>query len=192
MSAATIAYEQSGIIRVLGAFPSADISLRERGKRDLVGDLWERCAIAGELIETSGSVSDLAEFLPELIQRIGPHPVRSVSCDRYRDAELRTHLARTRIDWPLVFRGTGPRDGNADILATRRLFLAGAIQMKRSLLLEGPIAEADCKISSTGAVQIGKSQPNSRIDVCSPLVLACSALLRARDEVRPTYEVDVL
>lgn len=192
MTAATVAYEQSGVVKVLGAFPGADLTLRERGKRDLVGDLWERCALAGELIETSGSVSDLGEFFPALVALIGPHPVRSVSCDRYRQAEFETALARERLAWPVIYRGTGPKDGDADIRATRRLFLAGAVTMARSLLLEGSMAEADVKVSATGACQLSKSHPHARIDVASSLVLACSALLRARDEVRPTYEVEVL
>lgn len=192
MTAATIAYETSGIVKVLGAFPGAALSLPERGKRDLVGDLWARCAVAGELIETSGSVSDLAEFLPELIQRIGPHPVRSVSCDRYRQAEFETAMARARLSWPVIYRGTGPKDGDADIRATRRLFIAGALQMERSLLLEGSLAEADVKVSTTGACQLQRAHQTARIDVVSSLVLACSALLRARDAVKPEYEVEIL
>lgn len=192
MTAATVAYEQSGVVKVLGAFPGADLSLRERGKRDLVGDLWERCAIAGELIETSGSVSDLGEFFPALVALIGPHPVRSVSCDRYRQAEFETAMARARLAWPVIYRGTGPKDGDADIRATRRLFLAGAVTLRRSLLLEGSMAEADVKVSATGACQLSKSHPHARIDVAQSLVLACSALLRARDEVKPEYVVEVL
>lgn len=192
MTAATIAYEQSGLVRVLGAFPGADLDLWERGKRDMVGDLWHRCAEAGELLQTSGSVSDLGEFLPELIQRIGAHPVRSVSCDRYRQHEFETALAKARIAWPIIYRGTGPKDGDADIRATRRLFLAGAIQMRRSLLLEGSLMEADVRVSTTGAVQLDKSHIHARIDVAQSLCLACSALLRARDEVKPEYTVEVL
>lgn len=192
MTAATIAYETSGVIKVLGAFPGADMDLMERGRRDLVGDSWHRAAIAGELLTTSGSVSDLQEFLPELIAMIGPHPVRSLSCDRYRDAEMRTAMAKARLDWPVIFRGTGPKDGNVDILATRRLFLAGAVTLRRSLLLEVSLAEADVRVSTTGAMQLARSHQTARIDMASSLVLACSALLRARDEVRPVYEVEVL
>lgn len=192
MTAATVAYETSGVVKVLGAFPGADLTLRERGKRDLVGDLWERCALAGELIETSGSVSDLGEFFPALVALIGPHPVRSVSCDRYRQAEFETAMARARLAWPVIYRGTGPKDGDADIRATRRLFLAGAVTLRRSLLLEGSMAEADVKVSATGACQLSKSHPHARIDVAQSLVLACSALLRARDEVKPEYVVEVL
>lgn len=192
MTAATVAYQESGVIKVLGAFPGADMDLLERGRRDLVGDAWHRAAMAGELLTTSGSVSDLQEFFPELIAMIGPHPVRSLSCDRYRDAELRTQLAKARLDWPVIFRGTGPKDGNADILATRRLFLAGAVTLRRSLLLEVSLAEADVRVSTTGAMQLARSHQTARIDVASSLVLACSALLRARDEVKPTYEVEVL
>ena len=192
MTAATIAYEQSGLIRVFGAFPGADMDLLQRGKRDQVGDGWHRCAEAGELIETSGSVSDLQEFLPELVARIENHPIASVSCDRYRQHEFETALARQRMAWPVIYRGTGPKDGDQDIRATRKLFLAGAIQMQRSTLLEISLAEADVKVSTTGACQLAKSHLHARIDVASSLVLACSALLRAREAVRPEYVVEVL
>ena len=64
--------------------------------------------------------------------------------------------------------------------------------MKRSLMLEGRMAEADVKVSSTGACQLSKSHPHARIDVAQSLVLACSALLRARDEIRPEYTLEVL
>lgn len=192
MTAATIAYENSGVIKVMGAFPCADLDLMQRGKRDLVGDLWHRCAVQGELIETSGSVSDLQEFLPELIDRIGNHPVASVSCDRYRQHEFETALARAKLSWPVIYRGTGPKDGDADIRATRRLFLAGAVTMKRSILLEGSLGEADVKVSTTGATQLDKSHIHARIDVAQSLCLACSALLRARDAVHPEYEIEVI
>lgn len=191
MTAAVVAYE-SGVIKVLGAFPGADMDLRARGKRDMVGDLWARCADAGELIETSGSVSDLQEFIPEVIHMIGPHPVRSVSCDRYRQHEFETALARARIGWPVIYRGTGPKDGDQDIRATRKLFLAGAVTLKRSILLEGSLGEADVRVSTTGAVQLDKSHIHARIDVAQALCLACSALLRAREEVVPEYTVEVL
>ncbi|WP_264212915.1 terminase TerL endonuclease subunit [Leisingera thetidis] len=192
MTAATIAYEHSGLLKVLGAFPGADLDLVARGKRDMVGDLWHRAALAGDLIETSGSVSDLQEFLPELIARIGNHPVASVSCDRYRQHEFETALARAKISWPIIYRGTGPKDGDADIRATRRLFLAGAVQMQRSILLEGSIGEADVRVSATGATQLDKSHLHARIDVAQSLCLACSALLRARETVLPEYSVEVL
>lgn len=191
MTAAVIAYE-SGVLRLVGAFPSEPLSLMERGRRDLVGDTWARCAQAGELVETSGAVTDLQEFFGELVQRIGPHPVRSVSCDRYRQAELETALAKARLPWRPIFRGTGPKDGDADIRATRRLFLAQAVMLKRSQLLEASLAEADIRVSPTGACQISKSHPNARVDVAQSLVLACSALLRARDEVKPEYVCEVL
>ncbi len=192
MTAATVAYQESGVLKVLGAFPTADIDLVARGKRDMVGDLWHRCAVAGELIETSGSVSDLQEFLPELIKLVGNHPVASVSCDRYRQAEFETAMAKSKLSWPIIYRGTGPKDGDHDIRATRRLFMAGAVQMKRSILLEGSMGEADVKMSTTGSCQLDKSHAHARIDVAQSLTLACSAMLKARDVVPAEFEVTVL
>ncbi|WOI29569.1 terminase TerL endonuclease subunit [Sulfitobacter dubius] len=192
MTAATIAYEASGVIKVIGAFPTGEINLLERGKRDAVHDLWVRCAAAGELKETSGAVSDLGEFFPDLIDLIGNHPVASLSCDRYRQAELQTAMARAKLNWPVIYRGQGPRDGDADIRATRRLFIAGMITLKRSVLLEAALAESDVKRAATGASQLDKSHATARIDVATSLVLACSALLRARDTIPAEYEVTVL
>lgn len=123
---------------------------------------------------------------------IGDHPVLSVSCDRYRDAEFRTAMARAKIDWPITFRGTGPKDGDADIRATRRLFVSGKAKLRRSLLLEGSLGEADVKVSATGACQLDKSHPHARIDVAQALCLACSALVRAIDTPAAEYEVEVI
>ena len=191
MTAGVVVYE-SGCIRVLGAFPSADMNLADRGKRDLVGDLWTRCAEAGEILETSGSVSDLGEFLPELVKIIGPHPVASLTADRYREQECRTALYKAGIAWPVNFRSNGPRDGDADIRATRKLFLAQAVTLKRSLLLEAAIAEADVRVAGTGACRLDKSHHSARIDVAQALTMAAGAMLRARELPAIEYEVEVV
>jgi phage terminase large subunit-like protein len=191
MTAAVVVFE-SGCIRLIGAFPSADMNLIDRGKRDLVGDLWQRCADTGEIFQTSGSVSDLAEFLPELVKLIGPHPVRSVTADRYREEECRTALYKAGIAWPVNFRSNGPKDGSADIMATRKLFLAGAVKLKRSILLEGSLGEADVRVAQTGSTRLDKSQHNSRIDIAQALTLACGAMLRARETPEIEYEVEVV
>jgi len=191
MTGAVVVYE-SGFIRLLGAFPSADMNLMDRGKRDLVGDLWQRCAVTGEIYQTSGSVSDLGEFLPELVKLIGPHPVRSVTADRYWEQECRTALYKANIQWPVNFRSNGPKDGSADIMATRKLFLAGAVKLKRSLLLEGSLGEADVRVAMTGSTRLDKSQHNSRIDIAQALTLAAGAMLRARETPEIEYEVEVV
>lgn len=191
MTAAVIAY-QSGVLKVLGAFPSEPMTLHERGKRDGVGDLYERAHEAGDLILTAGQVSDLGEFLGELVRRIGPHPVASVSCDRYRQAELLTALHRAGLGWQPIWRGTGPKDGDQDVRATRRLFMAGSVTLRRSILLEGALAEADIRVSATGACQVDKSHRLARVDPVSALTLACSALLTAREAIPPEYTVEVI
>ena len=192
MTAATIAYETSGTLKFLGAFPSGELSLSERGKRDNVSDLWVRCQTEGTLIETDGMVSDIPQFLHALLEVIGPHPIASISCDRYRQSELQNALAQAKLGWKPVFRGQGPRDGDNDIRATRRLFKAGAVQMRRTLILEAALAESDVKRATTGASQLDKSHWTARIDIATSLILACSALLRARETVAPEMEVTVL
>lgn len=190
-TAAVIAY-QSGFVRLVAAFPDTPYSLAERGKRDGVGDLYERAYAAGDLIVTPGAVTDIAEFLDALVKKIGPHPVASVSGDRYRSAELQTALARAGFNWRIRYRGQGPKDGDADIRATKRLFLAGALKLHRSQLLEGALGETDVRVSFTGAQQLDKSSRMSRIDLAQALVLACSALMEAREALPVTYSVEVI
>lgn len=191
MTAAVAVYE-SGAIRCLGAFPNAELDLVSRGKRDLVGLTWVQCAERGELIETSGHVTELTEFLPHVLEMIGPHEVAAVVGDRYRDAELRNALIKSGIHWPLHLRSNGPKDGNADILATRRFFLSGRAKMKRSLLLEASLGESDVKVSTTGALQLDRAHSNGRNDVAMALTLAAGAMLRGLDQPQAEYEVTVL
>ena len=192
MTAAVIVYKESGVIRTLAAFPGeGELDLVQRGKRDGVGNLYVTLAETGELFETSGAVTDVAEFLARLRDEIGDHPVLSISGDRYRDAEFKTAMARAKIDWPLITRGTGPKDGDNDIRATRRLFLSGKAKLQRSFLIEAAVGEADVKVSATGACQLDKSHRNARIDVAQALCLACSAFVADMDAPKPEYEVQL-
>lgn len=192
MTAAAVVGLESGVVKVIGAFPSEPLSLLDRGKRDFVGDLYCRCHEAGELILTGGQVSDLDEFLPSLVALLAGRIVKSVSCDRYRKAEFLTALARQKLNWPVVFRGTGPRDGDNDLRAARRLILARQVRLRRSILLEASIGEATVKTATTGAVSLNKSLPTSRIDVAQAFILALSALLTDREQPAPEYEVEVI
>ncbi|QBF32171.1 terminase TerL endonuclease subunit [Thalassococcus sp. S3] len=193
MTAAVVMYQESGVIRCIGAFPGeGTLDLAKRGKRDGVGNAYVTAAERGELFETSGAVTDVAEFLDRLRDFIGPHPVLSVSADRYRDAEFRTAMARAKIDWPIITRGTGPKDGDNDIRATRRVFLSGKAKLRRNLLLEAGLTEADVKVSTTGAMQIDKSHRNARIDVAQALTLACAAFVADLDAPAAEMEVTVL
>jgi phage terminase large subunit-like protein len=190
-TAAVIAYE-SGFVRHLSAFASDGLTLGERGQRDNVGDVYERGHAAGDLILTSGRVTDIPEFLSALVERIGPHPAASVSCDRYRQAELLTALQRAGLPWKPRWRGQGPKDGDQDIRAARRLFLAEAITMQRSQLFEAAIGETDVRTSFTGACQLDRSHRSARIDLTQATVLALSALMEAREYVPPEYQVEVI
>lgn len=181
---------QSGFIRHLSAFPSEPMDLHQRGQRDGCGDAYARAEQAGDLITTAGSVTDLPQFLSALVAKIGPHPVASVSCDRYRREELLTALARAGIAWKPRFRGNGPKDGDADIRATRKLFLSGSVKLHPSDLMTLALAETDVRVSYTGACQLDKASRFSRIDLAQALVLGCSALLEDRDRVPVTYEIE--
>ncbi|WP_420010429.1 hypothetical protein [Tateyamaria sp.] len=186
---AACAVFESGVIRSIGAFPNADLTLAERGKRDGVGNTWVECAKRGELVETSGHVSELTEFLPHVQEMIAGHPVMSVTGDRFRDAEFRNALAKANVNWPLQLRATGPKDGNADLLALRKFFLARKARLKRSLLMEASLAEADCRVAATGALSLDRAHRDGRNDLAAALILAAGA--RMRDLERPPAEVEV-
>ena len=165
--------------------------MAQRGKRDGVSNLYVKLAETDELFETSGRVTDLNEFLNRLCADIEGHPVINISGDRYRDSEFRQILGQSKLDWPLITRGCGPKDGDFDIRATRKLFLSGKARLQRSLLIEAAISEADVKVSATGACQLDKSHSGARIDTAQALVLACSAFVSAANAPVPQYEVEL-
>ncbi len=87
-----------------------------------------------------------------------------VSCDRYREAELRQALDDVGLRCAVVFRGQGFRDGSEDVRLFRSAVLGGKVHSPRSLLLRSAIGEARVLRDPSGNEKLAKgSQAGRRV-----------------------------
>ena len=120
-----------------------------------VGNLCQKMEARGELVLTTGKVSDLRQLIGEVWDRWGKPS--AIVCDRWRDSELRTVLSRA--GWPkvpLITRGMGFRDGGEDVRGFRAAFLRGLVTPSRNLLLSAAMA------NPPGRSRIRRATANSR------------------------------
>ena len=113
MSAIAAFWPESGRLESVAAFPH-EPPLSERGLRDGVGGLYQRCGERGELILSGQRAVDLGGLLREALDRFG-RPARIVA-DRWREAELRDALDAAGVPpAALEIRGQGFKDGAEDV-----------------------------------------------------------------------------
>ena len=153
-------------------------TLGERGLGDGVGNLYQRMAERGELVQAGRRVSDIPALLAEALSRWGK-PVAIVA-DRWREAELRQHLEAIRFPLAeLVVRGQGFRDGGEDVRCFRRAVLGDHVRPAASLLLTAALAEARTVSDPAGNAKLAKSseggrRQNARDDAAAAALLAVS------------------
>ena len=178
MSAAVMFWPESGRIEAMGAF-AGDPSLHERQTNDGCGDAYTRLHAEGLLQVTSGRVTNLHEFIPEvaaeLRERGCPEPA-AVACDRERIEELRTVLDKIGLPWVLTPRGTGRIDGAEDARRFRAAVLERRLRAHRPGLLRHALAESFVRITASGdAVLLRKTgSGKARIDATQAALQAVS------------------
>ena len=196
MSAACGYWWRTGLVRSVAMFAEVP-DLEERGRKDHVGDLYQRMHQRGELLTTPGAVVAPEALLGDVVDRWGA-PAAIVG-DRYREAELRAALKAAK--WPvipLVLRGQGFRDGAEDVRAFRRACLAGEVAPEVSLLLRSAMAEATGVSDPSGNVKLAKSSEGgrrqlARDDAAAACILAVSQGVkrRAKDTGNNTVKLRV-
>ena len=160
MSAVACYWPSTGRLDALAAFPW-EPSLAERGLRDGVGALYQRCAERGELVQCGGAAVDIGEFLQAALERFGAPT--ALAADRWREAELRDALKRAGVPLAsLSLRGMGFRDGAEDVRAFRRGCLEGRVVPVRSLLLRAAMAEARVVMDPAGNCKLSKGTQGGR------------------------------
>ena len=116
---------KSGALDVVSAFPELP-SLAERGLRDGVGNLYQRCFQRGELILAGKRAVDVEILLRESLSRFG-RPALVLS-DRWRESELRDALDKAGVPTAaLELRGQGFKDGGEDVRQFRRACAEGIV-----------------------------------------------------------------
>ena len=104
-SAVSCYWRLTGRLAAVAAFPELP-TLGERGLADGVGNLYERCAARGELIQAGGHAVDVGALLHAALDRWGAP--EAIWCDRWRLAELR---GRGEAGPAAVLPGGGARAG---------------------------------------------------------------------------------
>ena len=154
-------WPKSGRLETFAVFGSGDLTLAERGRKDAVGDLYERMADRGELILCPGPDVPAEFLLAECARRWG-HPA-AIACDRWREGELRRGL--DDAGYPLAalnLRGQGFRDGGEDLRLFRREVGRGRVRPGVSLLLRAALAGAVAVVDSAGNEKLATSSAGGR------------------------------
>ena len=175
MSAVAAYWAETGLLEVLGAFPSIP-SLKERGEYDGVGDSYSTMLARGEIFTTEGRTVDVAELLETAIERFGYPAV--IVADRYRAGELLDAMDGVGLDVGFVPRGQGFRDGSDDVRRFRRACLDGQVKTAESLLMRSALSGARVVSDPAGNVKLAKAgdgggrKSRHRDDAAAAMILA--------------------
>ena len=192
-SAVAAFWPATGRLAALAAFPT-EPNLAERGLRDGVGRLYQRCAERGELLTLGGHAVDVGALLAAALERFG-RPV-AVSSDRWRSGELLDALKAAGVPRAaLSLRGQGFKDGAEDVRAFRRGCAEGRVTPAPGLLLAHAMSEARTISDPAMNAKLAKGteghrRHRARDDAAAAAILAVAAgLRRAR---RPSSSGGVL
>ena len=97
MSAAAGFYPETGRLDAIGCFGD-DPDVKARGLRDGCGNLYQKMEARGELVLTSGKVSDVRQLIGEVEEKVGDtkrHRVRQVAGTGVKDGALARGLAES-------------------------------------------------------------------------------------------------
>lgn len=178
MTAAAAYWPLSTDCVVFACFPE-DPDLQRRGHLDGVGDLYMRMFSEGDLTTSPGRTVDYGLFLQTVIEAFGSKP-KVIVCDRYRQNDLRTALNKIKLgNIPIVYRGTGWKDGSEDIRSFRRAALEGKLGFPPSTLIRSAFAEARTIADPAGNEKIAKRseagrRQYARDDAAAAAILAVS------------------
>ena len=179
-SAVSAYWPESGRLESMAAFPAVP-TLAERGLRDGVGNLYEQCYAAGELIVCGENAVNVSGLLAAARDRFGQPAV--IWADRFKWAELLDAAKGAGIrGCRMVPRGQGFRDGAADVRAFRRACLEGKVVPVPSLLMVAALSEARTVSDASANAKLAKGVQGGRralarddAAAASILAVACGA-----------------
>ena len=188
-SAVACFWPRTGRLEAVSAFPEHP-TLKTRGARDGIASLYENCHRRGELIIAGQYTTDVQELLRVALARWG-RPAQ-ISCDRYREADLREALGKAGIPLcRLIFRGQGFRDGAQDVRDFRKAVLDGNVVPLQSLLIRSAMSVARTVSDVSGNAKLAKAgqgkRPGARDDAAAACILAVAS--GTREPPRPSQPV---
>ena len=180
-SAVACYWPSTGRLECVACFPESP-SLRERGLRDGVGDLYVNLAVHGSLLTLGQRATDVAALLQAALDRFGRPSV--VVADRWREAELRDALDKAGVpSAELDVRGMGFKDGAEDVRSFQRAMADGRVVPAPSLLLRSAMSEARTVSDPAGNSKLSKATQGgrrlrARDDAAAAAILAVAAGVR--------------
>ena len=189
-SAVACYWPSTGRLECIAAFP-CEPPLNERGLRDGVGNLYQVCAVHGELLTLGHRASDVPALLQVALDRFGRPSV--VVADRWREAELRDALDKAGVpSAELDVRGMGFKDGAEDVRAFRRAMADGRVTPIPSLLLRSAMSEARTVSDPAGNSKLSKAtqggrRKRARDDAAAAAILAVAAGARRPAQPKPRW-----
>ena len=158
----------------------SDPDLATRGRRDGVGDRYERMESRGELRTFGGRVTPCAPLLEWVAELTAEEQVVAVVADRYRESEFRDAMDAAGVSWRTEFRAQGSgQHGSEDIRSFQKSVEGGTLRPGQSLALSSAIRDSVIRYDQNNNPSLEKARTKGRIDPLSAAVLAVGAGSRA-------------
>ena len=156
MSAVSCYAPETGALECMAAFPALP-DLKERGRRDGVGTLYQQMYDRHELTIAGQYTVNPALLLEYALDRWGPPA--ALAADRYRESDLREACSDAGIPpAALVMRGQGFRDGADDVRRFRRAVAERVVKTPVSLLLRSALGGAVTVSDPAGNHKLAKAK----------------------------------
>ena len=171
MTACAFYWPVSGRLEALGTFPS-NPGLADRGAADGVSGRYVEMHDRGELSLMGDRTVPIAAWLAEVMAQVEGESVAALIMDRFKQAELGEAIDKAGIRAPVVWRGTGWRDGSEDCDRFRRAAFDGKVKSRPSLLLRSAFADAVVLKDPANNLKLAKARSTGRIDAVQAAVIA--------------------
>jgi phage terminase large subunit-like protein len=174
-----VGQDEAGAWHVACDFFAPEIGVHERAHRDRVPyDVWAR---DGLLTLTPGSSVDYAFVAQRLCDLCEEFDVREIAFDRWRIDVLKSELARTDRELPLVPFGQGFKDMTPALDALEHALMDGKLRHGGNPVLRMCAANAVATRDPAGNRKLDKSKATGRIDGLVALAMALGRAVVAAD-----------
>lgn len=171
MSAAAFYWPDTGRLETHATFP-CNPGLLDRGQRDGVSDRYIEMNNRGELSTLGDQTVPIAPWLIEMVKRVEGETVAALIADRFKQAELGEAIDKAGIRSPVIWRGTGWKDGNEDCERFQRAAYDGLVVSSPSLLLRSAFSDAVVLRDPANNAKLAKGRSRGRIDAVQATVIA--------------------
>ena len=159
LSALSVFYVESGYLESMAILPSIP-DLKEKGKKDGVGNMYIRFAEEGSLITSTGESADIKTLLETGILRYGEPDV--IVADSFRMDLLKTVIRDLQLGCEISERRMGPYDGANDLIRFRRMVLDGKIKAKKQLIMRHCLSGARTVFDINDNERVAKNTQGNR------------------------------